>query len=424
MLLHLSKNESCSSKDLGPVKAPGSKSVCNRALLLAVMGEGTSRLLDPLEADDTRHMRACLRALGIRIQEEPRAWIVQGGTRPRPQGVLSAGASGTTLRFLLPWLALRAEEPIRFTGDPRLFARPLGGLLAALQSLGAAWESKPGGGLLRPSPDPPRHLELEIDATESSQFLTGLAMTAATLPEGGHLHWRKAPPSASYLELTAHWMKEFGCATLLTGEGWTIPGGSLQARDLPIPGDWSGAAAFLCAAAVTGRSVSVSPLDPQDPQGDRALAGILASAGCRVTWPTSNCLRVEGPLTQGLEWNLEACPDLGPVLAATAALAPGPSVLSGLQTLPLKECDRLDASAELVRWLGGTAQVLGDHTLKIWPGKPAVDRAPFDPRNDHRMAFAVALGALRWGGELLNPGCVTKTLPTFWEDWNAMLGKG
>jgi len=424
MPLRLSKNESYAHGDLTPVGAPGSKSVCNRALLLAVMAEGTSRLLDPLEADDTRCMRACLRALGIQIQEEPQAWIIRGGLRPRPQGALSAGASGTTLRFLLPWLALRAEEPVRFTGDPRLFARPLGGLLAALQSLGAAWESEPGGGLLRPSPDPPRCLALEIDATESSQFLTGLAMTAATLPEGGHLRWRKPPPSASYLELTAHWMRVFGCATDLTQEGWTIPGRSLQARELSIPGDWSGAAAFLCAAAVTGRSVLVSPLDPQDPQGDRALAAILASAGCRVTWPTSDQVRVEGPLTQGLEWNLESCPDLGPVLAATAALAPGPSVLTGLQTLPLKECDRLEASAELVRWLGGTAQILGNHTLKVWPGEDPGERPPFDPRNDHRMAFAAALGALRWGGELLNPGCVTKTLPTFWEDWNAMLGKG
>ena len=124
----------------------------------------------------------------------------------------------------------------------------------------------------------------------------------------------------------------------------------------------------------------------------------------------------------GLHANLELCPDLGPVLAATAALAPGPSVLTGLQTLSLKECDRLDASAELVRWLGGTAKIIGDHTLEITPGPCPAGRPPFDPRNDHRMAFAASVGALRCGGELLNPGCVAKTLPTFWEDWNTMLG--
>jgi 3-phosphoshikimate 1-carboxyvinyltransferase len=170
--------------------------------------------------------------------------------------------------------------------------------------------------------------------------------------------------------------------------------------------------------------VQVSPLDPADPQGDRAIAAILEAAGCRIHWPACDRLALEGSLVRGLEGDLTLCPDLGPVLAATAALAPAPSVLTGLQTLPLKECDRLEASADLVRWLGGHAEVVGDHTLKIHPGPCPGARPPFDPRNDHRMAFAAAVGALRCGGELRNPGCVAKTLPTFWADWNAMLGIG
>jgi 3-phosphoshikimate 1-carboxyvinyltransferase len=111
------------------------------------------------------------------------------------------------------------------------------------------------------------------------------------------------------------------------------------------------------------------------------------------------------------------------VLAAAAALAPGPSVLTGLQTLPLKECDRLDASADLVRWLGGRAEVEGDHTLRIWPGGEPGARAPFDPRNDHRMAFAAAVGGLRFGGEVMDPHCVAKTFPDFWQAWDRMLGR-
>jgi len=277
---------------------------------------------------------------------------------------------------------------------------------------------------LHPSPLRPRSVDLAVDASSSSQFLTGLAMTAAALPEGGHLRWLEPPPSASYLELTAHWLKAFGCETRLSAAGWEIPGGMLQARGLRIPGDWSGAAAFLCAAAVTGRSAQVSPLDEMDPQGDRAIVAILEAAGCKSSWPAPGALALSGPLLRGLEWDLTQCPDLGPVLAATAALAPGPSVLTGLQTLPLKECDRLEASAELVRWLGGTAKIIGDHMLMIHPGMDPGDRPPFDPRNDHRMAFAAAVGALRYGGELLNPGCVSKTIPTFWEDWSAMLGSG
>lgn len=407
---------------LCPVKAPGSKSVCNRALLLAALCDGDSRLKGVLEADDTRAMRDCLRALGTRIQEEPDTWIVSGGGSPCSRKPLPVKASGTTLRFLLPWLALTAGEPVQFEGDPRLFERPLGGLLKALQHLGAAWAPRPGGGTLHPAPARPSSIDLEIDASSSSQFLTGLALTAASLPEGGRLRWRGNPPSASYLELTVRWMEAFGCETRLTREGWVIPGGALRARELVIPGDWSGAAAYLCAAAVTGRRVQVSPLDPADPQGDRAITAILEAAGCQVRWLGPDLLGLEGSLVRGLEWDLTLCPDLGPVLAATAALAPAPSVLTGLQTLPLKECDRLQASAELVRWLGGRAEIVGDHTLRIHPGSCPGDRAPFDPRNDHRMAFAAAVGALRCGGELLNPGCVSKTIPTFWEDWNAMLG--
>ena len=424
MSLLLLKKDSYTGQPFWPVKAPGSKSVCNRALLLAGISEGDSRLSDVLDSEDTRHMRECLRALGIPVQETLGTWTVRGGRRPIPQEALCAGASGTTLRFLLPWLALRADRPVSFTGDSRLFERPLGGLLDALQALGAAWEPRAAGGILHPCPAPPRRMDLDIEASASSQFLTGLAMAAAALPGGGHLRWRETPPSASYLLLTVHWMRVFGCESRLTPHGWEIPGGSLRGRDVRIPGDWSGAAAFLCAAAVTGGRVTVSSLDRSDPQGDRAIAGILESAGCRVNWPAADRLSVEGPLTRGLTCDLEQCPDLGPVLAATAALAPGASVLSGLQTLPLKECDRLAASAELVRWLGGRAEILGGHTLAIQPGECPGARPPFDPRNDHRMAFAAAVGALRCGGELLNPGCVAKTIPTFWEDWNAMLGTG
>jgi 3-phosphoshikimate 1-carboxyvinyltransferase len=152
------------------------------------------------------------------------------------------------------------------------------------------------------------------------------------------------------------------------------------------------------------------------------MVAILEAAGCEVHWPEAQVLEISGPLRRGLDADLTDCPDLGPVLAALAALAPGPSELRGLQTLPLKECDRLDASAELVRWLGGVVEVVGDHTLRVTPGRPHQDRPPFDPRNDHRMAFAAAVGGLRWGGSLLDPHCVAKTFPEFWEVWQGMLG--
>jgi 3-phosphoshikimate 1-carboxyvinyltransferase len=417
----LPKNPIPAGGAFGSVKIPGSKSVCNRALILAAMAQGESRLGEGLEADDTARMRECLRTLGIPVLETGRDWTVRGGAAPNASGPLPVGASGTTLRFLLPWLAFTARMPVRFEGDVRLFERPLGGLLDAIGAYGARWEALQGAGVLHPAPTAPEALDLEVDGTASSQFLTGLAQAAALLPGGGRLRWSRPPVSVSYLQLTVHWLGIFGCESRLRADGWEIPGGALRPNSLAMPGDWSGAAAFLCAAAVTGCRAQVAPLDRRDPQGDRALMDILEAAGCRLAWINDDTLTLAGPLQRGLHADLELCPDLGPVLAATAALAPAPSVLTGLQTLPLKECDRLDASAELVRWLGGKAEIIGDHTLKIFPGEGPGHRDPFNPRRDHRMAFAAALGGLRWGGELLDPGCVAKTLPRFWDDWAAML---
>lgn len=408
-------------KPLGDVHVPGSKSVTNRALLLAAQCQGMSLLTGGLEAEDTRWMREALRMLGIPVSETPAGWEIQGGARPRDEGPLWLGASGSTLRFLLPWLALQAEGPVFLTGEPRLFERPLGPLLEGLGALGARWERHAEGGCIHPVAVPPRHLKMAIDATLSSQFVTGLALAAAGLPEGGCLEWKGSAASPSYLKLTAHWLDRFGCPSQLDATSWDIPGGCLHPGELTLPADWSGAAAFICAAAVTGRSIRVSLLDAHDPQGDREILSILKTAGCSITWD-GQTLTVAGPLQRGLEVDLTNCPDLAPVLAATAALAPGPSRLTGLETLPFKECDRLDASAELVRWLGGRAEIQGGAALCIHPGETPRSRPPFDPRRDHRMAFAAALGALRWGGELLDPDCVAKTFPTFWEAWYAMRG--
>lgn len=420
---------------------PGSKSATNRALLLAAMAPGASTLRNGLEAEDTRWMRGALQDLGIGLEESGDLWRVTGGSRPRARRPLWLGASGTTLRFLLPWLALQAQGPVQFIGADRLFERPLEPLLAPLRALGARWEPEAGGGHLHPCAAPPERLEAMVDASLSSQFLTGLALAAATLPGGGQLSW-DAVASPSYLSLTSQWLARFGVEDRLeaarypapqlieggrpgafTIHSWEIRGGGLRPADLELPADWSGAAALLCAAAVTGRVVELGPLDPDDSQGDRALPQILSAAGCGHTWVPGSRLRLWGPLKRGLHADLTDCPDLGPVLAATAALAPEPSVLTGLHTLPFKECDRLEASAELVRWLGGSATQEGGHTLRIAPAAGPVDpaREPFNPRADHRMAFAAAVGGLVRGGRLLDPQCVAKTFPDFWGAWHALL---
>ena len=366
-------------------------------------------------------MREALTTLGVPLHQDGDSWEVAGGGRPKTAAPIWLGASGTTLRFLLPWLALLAAAPVELRGEPRLFERPLGPLLEALAPLGVRWEPTAAGGWLYPG-SPPERLEVEVDGSLSSQFVSGLAMAAAALPGGGLLRWRRPVVSSSYLLLTLRWLRVFGCDSALLEDQWSLPGGRLRPADLGVPSDWSGAAAFLAAAAVTGRKITVASLDPEDEQRDRDLVTILEAAGCHSHWSGAR-LTLSGPMLRGIHADLEASPDLGPVLAAVAALAPEPSVLTGLQTLPLKECDRLDASAELVRWLGGMAEVEGDHTLRIHPGSsPPTAREPFDPRRDHRMAFAATVGALRRGGGLRDPDCVGKTFPAFWDTWRAMLG--
>lgn len=441
MILSLPQDTLPLGAPLSTVPLPGSKSITNRALLLAAMAPGRSTLRNGLNAEDTRWMRGALLDVGIGIEETKSGWHILGGSRPRARRPLWLGASGTSLRFLLPWLALQAEGPVQLTGADRLFERPLEPLLAPLRSLGARWEPTPGGGLLHPCPAPPDRLEVAMDASLSSQFLTGLALAATTLPEGGRLSW-DAVASPGYLTLTSHWLARFGVtdrleatrypaphliegdpSATITVHTWEIPGGQLKPGDLDLPADWSGAAALLCAAAVTGRAVELGPLDPEDDQSDRALPQILSAAGCGYAWVPGPHLRLWGPMKRGLRADLTDCPDLGPVLAATATLAPEPSLLTGLHTLSLKECDRLEASAELVRWLGGKAEIEGHHALRIEPatGAPDLARTPFNPRADHRMAFAAAVGGLLRGGRLQDPQCVAKTFPDFWGAWHALL---
>jgi 3-phosphoshikimate 1-carboxyvinyltransferase len=420
MTLSLSRDTLPEGVCLGPVELPGSKSATNRALLIAALAVGSSRIRGALDAEDTRWMREALVSLGIPVMQAGETCSVAGGSRPTPASPLWFGASGTTLRFLLPWLALQATGPVTLRGETRLFERPLGPLLKVLTGLGAVWEPCSQGGGLHPI-TPPEHLDLEVDGSLSSQFISGMAMASASLPGGALLHWSKPVVSFSYLEMTANWLRAFGCETHLLADSWRIPGGQLRPTHLEVPADWSGAAAFLAAAAVTGREICVGPLDPSADQRDKDMVAILEAAGCHSRWDGPSLI-LSGPLRRGFEADLEACPDLGPVLAATAALAPGPSLLTGLQTLPLKECDRLEASVELVQWLGGRAEVEGNHTLRIQPGpSPENNQPAFNPRGDHRMAFAAAVGGLRTGGRLQDPNCVVKTFPRFWKSWERML---
>jgi 3-phosphoshikimate 1-carboxyvinyltransferase len=460
------------------VRLPPSKSVANRALVLAALAKGASVLRGLPEGgppDDVAAMLGALRALGAGIEFSGGALLVRGGSalgpsRPAPRLMLShggdplgpppsgalppgpprlagpsvaaapfglrparhpapfldVGAAGTALRFLLPLAALHCRAPVGFSGAERLFERPLEPLLGALASCGASWSGDGRGGVLSPPARGPASLDLEVDGGLSSQFASGLAMAAAGLPGGGTIRWA-APrgPLASlaswgYLALTRDALEMFACPARLSEDSFAVPGGALRPADVEIPGDWSAAAPFFCAAAVLGGRAEASPLGQRDSQPDRAVLGILGECGSTWVFRGDACV-FDGRLDRGVQADLSGCPDLAPCLAAAAVAAPGPSLLRGLGALPHKESDRLAGILRLVAWAGGRAEKLPGPALAIHPadgppGAPGPLR-PFDPQGDHRMAFAAAVASLRGGGVVADPACVAKSFPGFWEEW-------
>jgi 3-phosphoshikimate 1-carboxyvinyltransferase len=406
------------------VEVPSSKSILNRILTLASLAKGKStihKFYSRRHAEDVYIMRDAMSALNINLTSQNDDLQITGANPHKPSLPIQVGSAGTVLRFLLPLAALHCTNPTEFSGSKRLFERPLKPLLDALNSLGAVWQPKPNGGLLIPPKIVPKIIDLEIDPSLSSQFISGMAMAISGLTNGGTLRWTKPSVSQNYLLLTNLCMRRFKRETRLNKNFLEIPSGSLEPISLHISGDWSAAAVFFCAAAILEREIEIFPLDHQDGQPDAAILSILESVGSNWRFDGDRC-HFQGRLNSGIKADLINCPDLAPVLAATAALSPGISELSGLNTLPHKESNRLRGATELVKWLGGKAEELPDFTLRIHPknsAKPPVSDEPFDPMDDHRMVFAAALGTLRNGGAISNPNCVSKSFPNFWEAWDS-----
>lgn len=395
--------------------------------------------------DDVALMCGGLKALGCELALEKGGIRVFGGRRLRAidGGAIDAGSAGAVLRFLLPLAALHCDGPIEFSGSERLFERPHGPLLDALARLGAEWRwgagGRPGGTLEpigRPTNIADLELEIDIDGGLSSQFISGLAMAVAGLgrkpeqgparkPEQGPAHrwrlkWAHEPASIGYLRMTQDWLGRFGCAAQLHDGGLDIPVSGLSGGSHRAYGDWGAAAALFCAAAALDGEIRVHPLSFGDCQPDSAILRILEKAGS--TWLLNgDCCHFKGGLKKGIEADLASCPDLVPTLAAAAALAPGESALAGLGALPHKESDRLNGCKRLAEWLGARCEIMDGPSLRIHGIGPVAVRGAtrpigaFDPMGDHRMAFGAAIGALRLGGTVLDPSCVSKSFPGFWD---------
>jgi 3-phosphoshikimate 1-carboxyvinyltransferase len=401
------------------VALPGSKSLTARALVLAALADGPGRLVRPLRARDTDLMAAGLRALGVRVDGDGEDWIVAPGALRGPAEV-DAGLAGTVLRFLPPVAAL-ADGPVRLDGDPRLHERPNAGLIAALRDLGVRVDDEGRGrapftvhgtGRVRGG-------AVTVDASESSQIVSGLLLAAARFDEGVDLALAGGVPSMPHVEMTVESLRERGVDVVRTERGWRVAPGPVAARDEVLEPDLSNAAPFLAAALVTGGRVTVRDWPAATTQPGGRLDALLGAMGADVE-RTDEGLQVTGTGTiRPLVADLGEVGELTPVLAAVCALADGTSRLTGVAHLRGHETDRLQALDEVLTAVGARVEQLPDG-LVITPGPHRAAR--LDSYADHRMVHAAAvLGLAVEGVEVRDPDAVSKTLPDFVARWDGML---
>lgn len=402
----------------GVVRPPGSKSITNRALVVAALArEGASRLEGPLEADDTAVMRAALRQLGVLIDDVDDPWLVlgTGGGLAAPDGVLDAGASGTTARFITAVTAL-APGAVRVDGAARMRERPIGDLAAALEEAGVKVETSGGcfpltvrGGKLPGG-------EISVDVSRSSQFLSALLMVAPLARGELTIRTRGEMVSSPYVQTTLEVMESFGAEVRSeVGPVFRIQPTGYRPGSFEIEVDASAAVYPMAAAAITGGVVGIEGMLQGSTQADLAVVGVLEEMGCRMSWSGAR-LVVAGPpdgILQGVDQDMSRMPDGALGLAVVCLFASGPSRLRGLGTLRLKETDRLAALSTEFSRAGAQAVVEGDDLI-ILPGP--LRPARFHTYDDHRMAMSLALVGLRQRGvEIVDPGCVRKTWPGYFE---------
>ncbi|MFF1684011.1 MULTISPECIES: 3-phosphoshikimate 1-carboxyvinyltransferase [unclassified Streptomyces] len=420
----------------GPVFAtvhvPGSKSVTNRALVLAALAAEPGWLRRPLRSRDTLLMAGALRAMGVGIEEgvgpdgSGEAWrVIPSGLRG--PATVDVGNAGTVMRFLPPVAAL-ADGPVRFDGDSRSYERPLNGVIDALRVLGARIDDDSRGSLPMTvhgsgAVDGGR---VEIDASSSSQFVSALLLSAPRFNQGVEVRHVGGPlPSMPHIRMTVDMLRTVGAQVDTPESGgepnvWRVTSGALLGRDLTVEPDLSNAQPFLAAALVTGGTVVIPDWPERTTQPGDRLREIFTLMGgsCELT---EQGLEFTGSGSiHGLDVDLSEVGELTPGIAAVAALADSPSTLRGVAHLRLHETDRLAALTKEINELGGDVTETADG-LHIRPRR--LHGGVFHTYDDHRMATAGAvIGLAVPGVEIENVGTTAKTLPDFPDLWAGMLG--
>ncbi|MBD8605579.1 3-phosphoshikimate 1-carboxyvinyltransferase [Aeromicrobium sp. CFBP 8757] len=411
---------------VGEVLVPGSKSLTNRALILAALGDGPSTLTRPLGSRDTQLMTAALTALGATVERDGMTWtvspIARGGSEPV---TVDCGLAGTVMRFV-PLLAALGSAPVTFDGDEHARRRPMATTIASLRSLGVEVDDDgrdalpftvmADGGV--------RGGEISIDASSSSQFVSALLLIAPLLPLGIDLrHTGAVLPSLPHIEMTVAELRRRGVRVETPEPGrWVVHPGPIDALDVEVEPDLSNAGVFIAGALVTGGSVRVRSWPEHTDQAGDAWSRIVPAFGGTVERDGDDLVFSAGGTLDGVDLDLHDVGELTPVVAAMAALAGGPSHLRGVAHLRGHETDRLAALVAEIRRLGGDADETDDG-LVIRP-RP-LHGATFRTYDDHRMAHAAVVLGLRVP-DLLVENVVTtiKTYPNFAPVWERLMTSG
>jgi 3-phosphoshikimate 1-carboxyvinyltransferase len=404
------------------VTIPGSKSVTNRALILAAQADSPSTLRRPLVSRDSELMSAGLKALGVAIKGNDDSWTLTPSPLRGPAAI-DVGNAGTVMRFLPPLAAL-AQGDIAFDGDPRSYERPLGPVIKALEELGIEIEhegryslpmvikakgSIPGG-------------ELTIDASASSQFLSALLLVAPSMKNGITARHRGASlPSMPHIDMTVQMLRDFGAVVHVDkkSESWRVEPGKLRGQDLVIEPDLSNASPFLSIAMVCGGTITIADWPKSTTQPGDQLREIFSRMGAHVEFTSAGLTLTGGDSIHGIDIDLHDVGELTPSIAALAALADSPSHLRGIGHLRLHETDRLAALTREINSLGGNV-VEEETALHITPAP--LHGGTFHTYEDHRLATAGAVIGLVVPDVLVeNVATTRKTLTDFPGLWNSLV---
>ncbi|MDD5964805.1 MAG: 3-phosphoshikimate 1-carboxyvinyltransferase [Oscillospiraceae bacterium] len=404
----------------GEVHIPASKSQAHRMLLCAAMGENEVTLRCRGLSKDILATVACLKALGASVDAEGEVLHLRPVSAPPPGlCLLPCGESGSTLRFLLPLVGALGASAV-FEREGRLPERPIEPLGRELCRNGMDIRSDGArlscSGQLRPG-------AFSLPGNISSQYISALLMTLPLLEGESTLRIEGALESAAYVAMTEEVLRLGGVRTEKTGDGYRIPGGQRCrfAPELSVEGDYSNAAFFLCAGALSERGIRVTGLDPRSRQGDRAIVPLLEEMGAQVASDGSS-VTVKRAALHGITIDASPIPDLIPVLSVVAAAASGETRVIHAQRLRLKESDRLHSTTQMLRALGAEAEELPDG-LVIRGGRTLAG-GTVDACGDHRIAMsaAVAGGICRGAVTICGSECVQKSYPDFWTDFQQLKG--